>query len=312
MSPDSMVKLICFYHRDCNDGLGAVTAVAAYAQQNAKQFFPVVYQDVNYYDDFSKLIPHCKDAVVYVVDFCFDLETIKQIVAIAAELVIIDHHEVEPSLHVELTALANNHPQSKFSFVHSKEHSGAYLTWSWLIGYVPKIILHVEDRDLWKFNLPETPAVDCYLKSLPKNVEAWLPLMDDQKLPEIMDKAKAVLDFKMQLINSVINQSGSGVLICNNTVALAVINIPHALASDAIDLSMTRFSAIVGIGWYQTNNGRYKYSVRSMPNSPLTAYVFAKQFGGGGHIKAAGFETHLTPEQVVQHFYFKEFPREPN
>lgn len=44
------------------------------------------------------------------------------------------------------------------------------------------------------------------------------------------------------------------------------------------------------VGWYQAEDGRYRYSLRSSPEGPDVAKI-AEAWGGGGHRHAAGFET---------------------
>lgn len=65
--------------------------------------------------------------------------------------------------------------------------SGAVLTWEYFHDKsVPKLLLHIQDRDIWKWSIPGSDeiltALDCY----PQEFEIWDDLM--YKLPRLKDE----------------------------------------------------------------------------------------------------------------------------
>jgi nanoRNase/pAp phosphatase (c-di-AMP/oligoRNAs hydrolase) len=43
--------------------------------------------------------------------------------------------------------------------------------------------------------------------------------------------------------------------------------------------------------WYMNNKGKYVHSIYANDDSEINCYEFVKQFGGGGHLHAAGFSS---------------------
>jgi hypothetical protein len=64
---------------------------------------------------------------------------------------------------------------AKIVVIIDKEKSGARLAWEWAHGYdaAPSIVTHVEDRDLWRFALPNTAEVVRFLSTYEMSFEAW-------------------------------------------------------------------------------------------------------------------------------------------
>jgi len=68
---------------------------------------------------------------------------------------------------------------------------------------------------------------------------------------------------------------------------VAVVNVTENI-SEVLEV-LAREPPYFAIGWYQAEDGRYRYSLRSTKDGPDVAEI-AEAFGGGGHRQAAGFE----------------------
>ena len=75
-------------------------------------------------------------------------------------VVVIDHHKTAQA---DLEGLDD--------CVFDMEHSGAVLAWQYFHkAKVPEILLYVEDRDLWNWELPDSRAISAWLNVTPFTV----------------------------------------------------------------------------------------------------------------------------------------------
>jgi oligoribonuclease NrnB/cAMP/cGMP phosphodiesterase (DHH superfamily) len=136
------VKTLCIYHGNCADGFGAAWVVRK-ALGEQVEFFPGVYQqeppDVTGWD-------------VILVDFSYKRAVIEKMLELAASITIIDHHKTAIEDLREFTTLVDGR---QINCIFDTSHSGAMLAWLHFFPgqEPPALIRHIEDRDLWKFDL---------------------------------------------------------------------------------------------------------------------------------------------------------------
>lgn len=274
-----MNKPICIYHGYCDDGFGAAYAVwKRYGDEY--EYFPGVYQ----VDP-----PDVKNRDVVMVDFSYKRPVIERMSQEANKILIIDHHKSASEDLGELYAAWDEakdfwnteHPY-KVAAHFDMNRSGAVLAWEFFHkSYPPTLLLHIQDRDLWKFELDNTMQISMALRSYPKEFEIW------DRLAGELDKLKVEGTsihrwYRNQLEglkHSVIRQT-----ICGYDVP--TVNTPLMFASDlAGELAENEpFAAC----YWDRPEGRI-YSLRST-NDGIDVSAIAKKMGGGGHRNAAGFK----------------------
>lgn len=271
-------KNLCIWHAHCVDGFGAATVVNKYykKQKDVCEFHAGVYNDPP---------PDVTGKHVCLVDFSYTREIVQQMLETAASVTIIDHHK---SAIENLTGLV--HP--KLQLVFSDEHSGAVLTWKYLFPYldVPKLLLHIEDRDMWRFEMPGTPEIIAALYSYELDFDAWEPLTAEGLYLD----GVAVLRAHNKLVTNLTRQSPQRHLIGGHEVP--VHNAGRDLSSDVGNI-MARgypFSAT----YYDTDEHRV-FSLRSSATG-IDVSEIAKLYGGGGHKHAAGFRISLAEVAKTQ------------
>ena len=108
---------------------------------------------------------YCNDgfAAVYILDFSYPREITGRI-AEACNLVLIDHHK---------TAAENLEGIGCCHF--DTARSGAVLAWQHFHpgAPIPEILLYVEDRDLWLWQLPHSREINAALGELKKDFAVW-------------------------------------------------------------------------------------------------------------------------------------------
>ena len=156
-----MENKICIYHANCNDGKGAALAIyRRYGDQ-------VTYIPCHYGDEIPADIDGSR---LYIVDFSFKRDDMKTICRRARFVTVIDHHKTAEK---ELAGL--NDEITNLDLIYNNERSGAALAWQYFFGSVPEIIRHIEDRDLWRFELPDTKHIH-YALGLHDDWKDWLTL----------------------------------------------------------------------------------------------------------------------------------------
>lgn len=264
-------KKLCIYHGNCLDGFGAAWAVH-YALGENIAFYKGIHQ---------QLPPDVTGLDVFLVDFSYKKELLEAMLKTAASITILDHHI---SAEEDLRELLNN---GEINGLFDMSKSGAMLAWHWFNSdqQVPELIKHIQDRDLWQFKLDGSREINAALASYPFDFEIWDKLMADNSGElEMLKRDGEAIERKIQ--KDVKDLIASGVR--RMSIAgydVPVLNAPSVYVSDA--------GHIMSIGepfaacYWDHPDGR-SFSLRSSDDGIDVAEV-AKEYGGGGHKKAAGF-----------------------
>jgi len=257
------LKTHILYHGTCADGFGGAWAAWKRLGDTA-EYIPVQYGQPR------PEVP--EGAPLYLVDFSYSREIILALRDRHPALTILDHHKTAQE------ALAG-HDFAIFDM----EKSGAMLAWKHFHpGQAPPpLILYVQDRDLWRFELPSSREVSAGLWSLPMTFEAW----DAASVPNLAQDGSAILRYMGQQTAMICSQAREQSL-GGHTVP--VVN-ATSLWSEVGEELIRRFpDAPFAASYFETARGLRKWSLRSRGSFDVSAV--AKQFGGGGHRNAAGFE----------------------
>ena len=291
-------EIVCLYHDDCFDGLGAAWAVS-------KKFPDVTCIAVRYNEPLPQALT---GKIVYIVDFCYPLPTLIALSAIAEEVHVLDHHKGMDKNIDDYNWTMNylGFDVEKYNAVFDQGRSGAKLTWETLLPEycTPAIIDFISDRDLWLFDLDETEVVMAGLGSYPMDLETWDQLFE--WTPDFSNKADKVpvedIHPHFLAMNKLADQ-GPTILrkmridtdrlikLTQRTIAMSgyevpLVNMPRMLSSEALEiLAKDRPFAVA----YFDSEGFRHFSLRSAPDG-LDLLPIVKQYvGGGGHPHAAGF-----------------------
>jgi len=213
---------------------------------------------------------------VYVLDFSYARPQLESLNTVAGELTVIDHH---------LTAEADlkGLPYCEFDM----NRSGAGMTWDhfhpkeerpWLVDYV-------EDRDLWRFELPNSEEISLRIRCQPMKLDAWDALLKagkDQALEEGRG-AKLHLDHYVR----VALRNMYTLPDVHEGLSAACVNVSYEGVSDVLHAALEQSGLKLALAWCLTKGGELACSARSAED--VDCSVFAKSLGGGGHAQASGF-----------------------
>jgi len=289
-----MKPILCIYHGNCADGFGSAWAVRKALGEETVEFFPGVHQEPP---------PDCKGRDVIMVDFSYKYDVIHEIGKTAETVLILDHHKTaaddlarfpvpldgayDPAA-MRQWARECNAPNAIHALF-DMERSGAGITWDYFHpGHPrPKLIDHIEDRDLWRFKLPGTRQVQAAIFSYPYDFEVWDRLADsfDEFGDTILRQEGTAIERKHHKdIAELVQVVTRPMKIGGQVVPMA--NLPYTLTSDAGHLLCGDEYPFAGCYW-DTPEGRV-FSLRSRDDGADVGEI-AKQYGGGGHKHASGF-----------------------
>lgn len=289
------MKPLVIYHGNCQDGFTA--AWACWMAHPDWEYYPAKHGDAP---------PDVLNRDVYMLDFSYKRPVIEDIMMKAKSLVILDHHKTAQE-DLKGPFACDPAGTADVRIIFDMDKSGARLAWEYFHGgsqaTVPQFVRFVEDRDLWRFDFPETKAFTAALFAEDYDFETWTSWYRNTKMSysgtdwdaieDYVLTGEAILKKQAKDINELlsnkfrINIQGHNVWTCN---------LPYIFASDAASLLAEgeEFAST-----YYFDGKKYVFSLRSTQTGADVSEI-AKQFpGGGGHKHAAGFQV---PHEVFMSF----------
>jgi len=263
MIEPSSINLV-IYHGNCNDGFGA-----------AYSAWKLLGNRAEYYAAEHGEPPPCvKGKRVVILDFSYSNKATKALIEEAEELWVIDHHK---SNMVELHDISNTH------FDMTK--SGAMLSWEFFHPgkEPPKFIQYIQDRDLWKWELPYSKEFSAAFDMVPWDFEEYEKFEDDSVFDDAVKRGSYILAYSKTVIRKVCDKASKRRY---RNYDVMVVNSSHWMSEIGASLAKDCDFAMI---WYYDHDDRiYKCSLRSF-HDKIDVSEIAKDFGGGGHRKASGF-----------------------
>ena len=187
------------------------------------------------------------------------------------ELVILDHHK---SAQEDIGDL---------DFVtFDMDRSGAMMGWNYMHPdqEPPPLIRYVQDRDLWRFALPNSREVTAALGSYPMDFTVWQNL----DVADLAREGTAILRFRGQTVRTIVGFARWGEI---GGHRVPIVN-ATAHWSDVGEAMLQTFPEAPFVGaYFEDSEGVRRWSLRSRPDFDVSEV--AKKLGGGGHRQASGF-----------------------
>jgi uncharacterized protein len=265
-SRNAMTKPLVIYHANCWDGFCAAWV--------ARRFLGEIEAVPAHY---GSPPPDVAGRNVYVLDFSYSRDVLLDMHAKAYALLVLDHHATAKAAleGLEFCEFSNEHSGGRMAWDHFANDSEVR---PWLVDYT-------EDRDLWRHSEPFSKEINAALRSHPLSFEGWDDLSESNALLFVAE-GQAILRAEKQIVNSHVRNAGR--------IGLGGYDVPIVNAT-------TLFSEIAGelakgepfaVCYFDQQDGKRQWSLRSRDGGVDVSEI-AKQYGGGGHKNAAGFETEM-------------------
>lgn len=266
-------KVLVLYHKNCPDGFGA--AYSAWKKFGNKAEYVAVEPET-----LPEKFP--KNREIYALDISYPVTVQERLRAKNKSLVVLDHH-ISKKLNTEAF------PENIFD----NNHSGAVLAWKYFRPKkkIPKLLLHIEDIDLWKWRFLRTREIISALEFLEFDFEEWdrfvSNLEDAKKRKGIVTKGRLIVQYEERLIGFLIQNA---TLVKFEGIKMLAVNSP--LFNSEVGHKLTEKLPPVGMVWYE-DGGVLRVSLRA--DGKVDVSKIAAKYGGGGHKNAAGFTWPLSP-----------------
>lgn len=214
---------------------------------------------------------------VYMLDFSYERERMDEIKRKARSLIVFDHHKKTARDLVYFPGV-----------IHDQKRSGAGITWDELTGETrPALVNIVEDRDLWRFSMPNARKLAAWLWSFPMEFGAWDQIHNrlEIDMEGCVQEATHIYRF---LVESVIAQTRKPEIVSFGGYHNIPIVNATAYGSDVAErLLMNHESAPFSAYYKVLAGGLWQYGLRG--GRGVDVDLVAGLYGGGGHEAASGF-----------------------
>lgn len=273
--PPKQGRIYVIYHGQCMDGFGAAYAAWTKLGDTAK------YVAVSHHDH---LPPMRDNSEVYILDMSYPREVLLELNSRMKKVVVLDHHKTSQA------ALEG------LDFCHfDMNKSGAMLAWEYFRPTCspPDLIMYIQDRDLWKWELVHSKEVSEVIYSWERDFQWWQDLEHkiEYSFIEAVKEGEAIMRFRAQQVKQTVlsayltDINGHKVPVVNANQNIS--EICHTLLDEFPD---SPFSA----AFFELEKGTWVVSLRSRGDFDVSEV--AKANDGGGHKAAAGY--HIQKENI--------------
>lgn len=258
---------VVLYHADCPDGFGAAWAV--WNRCPTARFVMVRHGQPPPDGLTGKRL--------LILDFSYARPTIEQLASSASTLAILDHHV---SAQQALGDLPYTH--------YEQDKSGAVLAWEWAHRTsAPWLLQYVQDKDLHRWQLPESQAVNAAIESYLFDFHVWSGLQWDVLVTE----GRAILRAQEQLIDKL---QRTAVLVSFEGETVPAVH-SAIFRSELGERLIPDYPFC--LVWYEREGRRY-VGLRSRDGGVDVSRI-AQAHGGGGHRHAASFSMPIVDGQPL-------------
>lgn len=266
------------YHSNCPDGFGAAFAMWL-GFGNSDGVYKAVSYGKPFPEDIKKLLT--EDDRVYIVDFSYPTDVLKEINTICPTIILDHHAGAEEQL-----------KNSGCQYVFDNNRSGAVIAFDWVAAqklYSSSNRLffeYVQDRDLWLWKMPSSKALSAWLMSFPYDFSIWynLLLMFFNNRGTCISEGEAILRFKAKELSMICDGAYKAKL---DDLDVVAVNATSQWSEVGEELLKRYPNENIAVSYWKRNDNVYQFSIRT--RSGTNAIDIAKKFGGGGHAQAAGF-----------------------
>lgn len=259
-------SIAVLYHAECPDGFAA--AYSAWKKfGDSALYIGVYHQTLPPSEVYGK--------EVYLLDYSYKLDVIKDLLPKVKSLKIIDHH-VSNEEQVRLT-----------DGVYDISHSGCVLSWKFFHPDegVPRLLQHIEDIDLWTFRLANTREIAEMITIYDFDFNVWDKIVSecetDSGLEKYVKEGVILLRKLDKSVKKIVNDAeeiefeGYKCLLANSPVY-----------TSQVGAALVEKMPPIGMIWARRKN---KVVVLLRSDGTVDVAKLAEKYGGGGHRAASGF-----------------------
>jgi oligoribonuclease NrnB/cAMP/cGMP phosphodiesterase (DHH superfamily) len=274
MNPNNVNFVI--YHGGCVDGFGAAWAAWKLLGDSA-EYFPAYH---------GKEPPNVTGKNVAILDFSYSKEVTQELAKVANSIVILDHHA------------SNQEALSNFDFaIFDMSRSGAMMSWNFFHSgkKAPLFIEYIQDRDLWKWNLPNSAEFSAAFHEVPFSFKEYDCYLIGSNVDHAIMRGSHIVRTNNNLITSISKGAVDRTLL--GKYNCKVVN--SSMFRSEVGNLLAKECNGIGVVWsFNHKNQAIHVSFRSNDDEHNVAkiakvlgdngFAFGNSTNSGGHPKAAG------------------------
>lgn len=274
-------------HGGCMDGVCAAMIARKWARevrQAAEHEIEVVQCDYGVPFD----VERGRGKTVVVTDFKLTDDEMRRLDELAEDFWWLDHHASNQALADEMRKWRGGNGDIEMPVVvFDLERSGAGIAWDTFFSEQPRpwFVNYVEDRDLWRWALPDSREVSFFTQAQPKTLGAHERCLS-LTLREAVEAGRAMAQYVETWVRDVCSCARRTTF--EGLADVPIVTMTYNGSSDILNELVKSSPSGVAMGWFQRGDGLFQTSLRS--DGRVDVSLLAKKWGGGGHPKAAAFQ----------------------
>jgi oligoribonuclease NrnB/cAMP/cGMP phosphodiesterase (DHH superfamily) len=278
------------YHKCCPDGVSGLWCAHHYNQIDFEKISMKAGVDPEF--DTTN-----KDIIF--IDVCPSFNFLLVHTKLAKSIKVLDHHKSAYDTYIKNKEFLDSIDNLEMIF--DMNRSGAQMAWDFFFGNQPRswFINYVGDRDLWKWELPNSKEISAafdfnnYFMNEDLFELDLLSKYDKNQINELIKIGSTINEYQQKLIKNEVDYScEASIKVEDKTYYVRIGHIIGGMVSDLGNkLSLEPLSSgelpDFGVVWnYNIDTQTWYVSLRGHDTSPDLS-IIAKHFGGGGHAKAS-------------------------
>lgn len=320
-----MNNILVISHKNCNDGTAAAYALNEhFGRMIPRQHFFFLehghdhltkLDEMGFFKDFEQITE------IYILDFSLPIDVLETILKRSENVTIteIDHHktfmeragspeETKQKLE-ELMTTYTSVAGTRYRYIFNNDCSGAVLTSLYFSGryedflisqkqglgderlehFVPRWLLYIQDRDIWKWKYEESAAYcETFFIEASDQENFIYRLIVEEFTVEWVKEGYVLLKQKEQQVEKLAESAHPcSFTLDGKTYKGMAINSNQPFTSDVCNLLVQTRGVDFALG-YTFDKTIWKCGLRSL--APFDTTIISKHLGGGGHAQASGFK----------------------
>lgn len=230
---------------------------------------------------------------ILVVDFSWPYEQMLELARCTDDLMLLDHHRTALNdIGPHATSLSpetgvKEYGGGAFVGILDMDRSGAMLAWDWFHPSepAPALVQYVQDRDLWRWELPHSREVGSLLLTAGETVQE-IDEFSHLTGAELIQRGRGAHAFELAAVRSVLKNAYWCTMEAPNgeRMDFPIFASPYILGSTACEQLIEREGSKMAGYFVERTDGKTQYGFRGH-----RVNEWAELFpGGGGHPSAAG------------------------
>lgn len=268
-----MSNIYVLYHAHCTDGTGS--RYAAWRKfGSAAKYIAVAY---------GKPMPVMEpNSEVYIIDFSYPRAVLEGLKAVHKSIMVLDHHKT-----------AEEDLRGLDYCLFDMNRSGCVIAWEYFHPNttIPPLLLDIQDRDLWRFERPNSKAIHAGLQLLKGSLIEWdRAARGIGAYQELVEHGTLLLKSQDAAVKSAVDHKTGVISLFGHRCGITNSNDLSSEIGNGICTSPV-LNVDFALIYCITNENKVLFSLRSIGEFDVSA--IAQRWGGGGHRNSAGATTGL-------------------